>query len=114
MGIRASILAGLATSAVFYLLQKYALEIAFPWDVAVATAVFFATLGLAMVMNKPDAAPEKSSTTIMSGIDGKKGVSATIDGLTTDQSPKKVMTGIKAEGDVELEIKNSKFNEKGK
>lgn len=113
MGIRVSVLVGLGVSALFFVIQWALGGLPTPWNLVASAAVGFVAIGAAVVIKRDPATSQKAGMSIMTDITGEKTVKGKIEGLKTAEAPEKVMTGIKATDDIELEIKNSDFHVKG-
>lgn len=113
MGIRVSLLVGLAVSALFYGIQRFFDLLVSPWSWVVPAGAGLVALLAAILINRTAATSEKSPTSIVTDIEGEKDVRATIDGLKTGEAPSEVMTRIKAKDSINLEVKNAEFDVKG-
>lgn len=109
MGIRASILVGIASSAAFFLIQKYFLQWPFPWDVVATIAVLASATAASFFISRSAIGQTSDRTEIMTDIETKDHMQAKIDGLEAQEPPSKVMSGLKSGGDGKFEIKNSKL-----
>lgn len=114
MGIRVSLLVGLAVSALFYGIQRFFDLLAAPWSWIVPAGAGIVVLLAAILMNRNAATSQKSRTSLMTDIDGERDVRATIDGLKTGEAPSEIMTRIKAKDNINLEVKNTEFDVKGR
>lgn len=109
MGIRASILVGVASSALFYLVQKYFLGWTYPWDIIATAVVLFSAVILAAFLTKNTSSAPKKRTSIMSDIEAKQDLKAKTDGLETKESPEKFLSNLKVDGNAEFDIKDTKI-----
>lgn len=109
MGIGVSILVGIASSAAFFLIQKYFLQWPFPWDLAATLAVLTLATAASFFLARGVVGQGPRRTEVMTDIETKNNMQAKIDGLETEEPPSKVMSGLKSGGDGKFEIRNTKI-----
>ena len=109
MRVKASILVGVASSAAFFLIQKYLLGWPYPWDVIATVAVLATATAIAFFLTRRASEEPPRGAEILTGIETEGDVDAKIDGLEMSEPPAKIMSGIKTGGDGKFEIRNTKL-----
>lgn len=109
MSIRVSILVGVASAAVFFLIQKYLLGWPYPWDIFVTLAVMALATSIAILISRSARLASKTGAKFISDNKIKRDLDANIEGLEMSEAPEKVMSDNKVGGDAKFEIKNTKL-----
>jgi hypothetical protein len=106
----AAIFAGIAASAVFWLIDKSLLTLSWSYQVGGIIACFavFGGVGYWLASRTPDQPQAPGGTRIASGLRGKN-IKATVEGVTTTGGGNTdIMSGLNAKGDIDANARNIK------
>jgi hypothetical protein len=106
----AGILAGIASSALFWLMDKYILSLAQSYQIGgmIACFVVFGGAGYWLASRNPKRAGAPAGTRIATNLKGRN-IKASVDGVsTTGGGGTDILSDIDAKGDIEADAKNIK------
>lgn len=109
MGIRVSILVGLSSAAVFFIIQKYLLSWPYPLDVFMTLSVMAVSTVGAILISRRSRLTSKKEKSLISNNKVGNNLHGDVDGLEANEGLDKVMSENKVTGNAEFKIKNTKL-----